>query len=119
MVISPPIISGAGGTDAELQYKNVEVSPSATAAIVYLNTATADMNPFWVKDSLEILPGRIAVPSDAGASVLRGQTKQGLELVMIKQVDIQTSLIKYRVDTRFGVVNTNPEMSGIILFNQV
>jgi len=26
--------------------------------------------------------------------------------------------IKYRLDTLFGVVNKNPEMSGILLFNQ-
>jgi hypothetical protein len=26
--------------------------------------------------------------------------------------------IKYRLDTLFGVVNKQPEMSGILLFNQ-
>ncbi|WP_288076793.1 P22 phage major capsid protein family protein, partial [Pseudomonas sp.] len=53
MTICPPIISGAGGTDAELEYKNCSVTSSSTAAITWLNTVTAYANPFWHKDSLE------------------------------------------------------------------
>ena len=118
MTISPPIISGQGGTDAELQYQNCEVTPSATAAIVFLNTVTANINPFWHKDAIEILPGRYAVPTDSGARVMRATTDQGIELVMTKQYDINTMETFYRCDTRFGVVNKQPEMSGIMLFSQ-
>jgi hypothetical protein len=118
MVISPPIISDQGATDAEAQYQNVIVTPSATANIVFLNTAAAYLNPFWQKDSLEILPGRYAVPADAGVAVMRAATDQGIELVMQKFYDINTMKTKYRLDTLFGVVNKQPEMSGIILFSQ-
>jgi hypothetical protein len=116
--ISPPIISAGGATDAELQYQNVTATPANGAAITFLNTVTANVNPFWQKDALEILPGRYAVPSDAGALVLRGTTDQGLELVMQKQYDINTMRTKFRIDTLFGVVNKQPEMSGIMLFGQ-
>lgn len=117
--ISPPLISGLGLTDAELQYKNCEVvTPAANSAIVFTNTATAPMNPFWQKDAIEILPGRYAVPSDAGADVMRGTTDQGIELVLQKQYDINTMLTKYRVDTLYGVVCKQPEMAGIRLFSQ-
>lgn len=116
--ISPPIISGGGSTDAELQYKNCTATPAAGAAITFLNTATASVNPFWQKDALEILPGRYAVPESAGADVMRGATDQGLELVMTKQFDINTLQTKFRLDTLYGVVNKQPEMSGIILFGQ-
>ena len=116
-VICPPIISGQGGTDAELQYQNCFVrTPAANSAIVWLNTAIRAANPFWHKESIEILPGRYAVPSDAGASVMRATTDQGIELVMQKQYDINTMRTKYRLDTLFGVVNKQPEMNGIILF---
>lgn len=118
MTICPPIISGAGGTDAELEYKNVSVTSSATAAITWLNTATAYANPFWHKDSLEILPGRYAVPTDAGVAVMRASTDQGIELVMQKFYDINTMKTRYRLDTLFGVVNKAPQQSGIILFSQ-
>jgi len=121
LVISPPIIgaTGATPTDAELQYKNVEVvTESATAAINWLNTGASAINVFWQKDSLEILPGRYAIPADAGTAVMRATTDQGVELVMQKFYDIDSMVIKYRLDTLFGVVNKQPEMSGILLFNQ-
>ena len=117
-VITPPIISAQGGTDAELQYQNVIVTPNASATMTRLNSVTAPVNCFWQKDALEILPGRYAVPSDAGVAVMRASTDQGIELVMQKQYDVNTMKTKYRLDTLFGVVNKQPEMSGILLFGQ-
>lgn len=117
LVISPPIISGQGGDAAE-QYQNVAVTANAAAPIVYRNVAAATINPFWQKDSLEILPGRFAIPNDAGVAIMRGTTDQGIELVMQKFYDINTMKIKYRLDTLFGVVNKQPEMSGILIFGQ-
>jgi hypothetical protein len=119
MVISPPIITNQVANDASAQYQNCVINTkSATSAIVFLNTVAAPVNVFWQKDALEILPGRYAVPTDAGAAVMRGATDQGIELVMTKQYDINTMKTKYRVDTLFGVVNKQPEMSGVILFSQ-
>jgi len=119
LVISPPIISAQGGTDAEIQYQNcVFTATASNAAITFLNTVTNYVNPFWFKDSIEILPGRYAVPSDAGASVMRAATDQGIELVMQKQYDINTMKTKYRLDTLFGVVNKQPMMTGVIMFSQ-
>jgi hypothetical protein len=121
LVISPPVISAqaAGATDAEKAYQNCIVSTKgASAAITWLNTVTASVNPFWHKDAIEILPGRYAVPTDAGAAVMRASTDQGIELVMQKQYDINTMKTKYRLDTLFGVVNKQPQMSGIMMFSQ-
>ena len=119
LVISPPIISAQGGTDAELQNQNcVVTSQASNAAIVFLNTASGNMNPFWQREALEILPSRFAVPTDAGAAVMRASTDQGIELVMTKQYDINTMKTKYRLDTLYGVVNKQPEMSGIVMFSQ-
>lgn len=120
MTISPPIIGATGSaTDAQLQYKNVEVTAtSATADINFLNIVAGNINCFWQKDALEILPGRYQVPADAGVAVMRAATDQGIELVMQKFYDINTMTTKYRLDTLFGVVNKQPEMSGIMLFGQ-
>ena len=120
MVISPPIVSGDGGSDVELQYQNCEkVTSSDTAAITFLNTDTAYMNPFWHRDALEILPGKYAIPSGAGSAIMRGSTDQGVELVLQKTYNQNTMKIHYRLDTFYGVVNKQPEMTGIILWNQV
>lgn len=118
IVISPPIISAQGGSEAEKQYQNVSATPANDAVITMLNTATAYANPFWHRDAIELIPARYAVPTNAGAAVLRATTDQGIELVFQKQYDINTMKTKYRLDTMFGVVMVNPEMAGIELFNQ-
>ena len=119
MTISPPIISNQVANDASAEYQNCVVNTkAANSAIVFLNTVAGYANPFWQKDALELLPGRYAVPTDAGTAVMRASTDQGIELVMQKWYDINTMKIKYRLDTLFGVVNKQPEMSGIILFSQ-
>jgi hypothetical protein len=120
LVISPPIIAAtAPATDAELQYKNVElVAAASSAPLNFLNVAASNINPFWRKDSIELLPGRYAVPDGAGVDVLRASTDQGIELVMTKKFDPLTFQTLYTLDTLYGVVMTNPEMAGILLFNQ-
>ena len=120
MTISPPMIgANSSPTAAELQYKNVEViSTSATATVTFLNRNTAGANPFWHKNSIELLLGRYAVPQDQGVDVMRGTTDQGLEVVMSKRFDNSTFTSLYTLDTFFGTVNTNPEQNGIILFGQ-
>ena len=117
--ISPAIIAAdSSPTDAELQYKNVTATPANGAAIVFLNTVTAAVNPFWHKSAIELLPASLAVPTDAGAAILRATTDQGLEVVMQKQFDINTQKTKYRWDTLFGVALLQPEMAGLMLFSQ-
>ena len=49
---------------------------------------------------------------------MRATTDQGIDVVMQKGYDIDTMDIKYRWDILFGVVNKQPEMSGILLFSQ-
>jgi hypothetical protein len=116
--ITPAIISGTGGTDAELSYKNCTAAPASGAAITWLNTVTAGVNCFWKKEAVEILPGRLAVPADQGLAVMRGTTDQGIEIVMTKQAHIETYKSLYRIDAFYGVSVTNTEMAGIMLFNQ-
>ncbi len=119
MTISPPLITNQVANDASAQYQNCTVTTkSATAAITFLNTVTANVNPFWQRDALEILPGRYEVPTDAGVAVMRATTENGVEVVWQKFYDINTMKIKYRLDTVFGVANKQPEMSGIMLFSQ-
>lgn len=118
LVISPPIVSAQGGTEAELQYQNCSVTGAASAAIVFLNVAAKPINPFWVKGAVELIPGRYAVPEGAGAAVMRAKTEQGIEVTMTKQFDIDTLKTKFRLDVFFGVVLLQPEMAGVELFLQ-
>jgi hypothetical protein len=117
--ISPAIVAAdSTPTDAEVQYKNVTATPADGAAITFLNTVTASVNCFWHRDAIELLPASLAIPTDAGADIMRATTDQGVELVMQKQFDINTQKTKYRWDTLFGVAMVQPEMAGIMLFSQ-
>ncbi len=118
MTVSPPIISNQGSTDAEAQYQNVAVTPSATAAITFLNTVAGPVNPFWQEGSIELLPGTYVDDANAGAAVMKAATDQGIEVCMTKQYDIDIKKYKYRWDVFYGVVNLQPEMNGIIIFSQ-
>lgn len=119
LVISPPMITNQVPDDASTQYQNCVINTkSATSALVFLNTVAAAVNPFWQKDAIELLPGRYAVPSNAGVAVMRATTGQGIEVVMQKFYDINTMLTKFRWDIRFGVCMKQPEMAGIMLFSQ-
>lgn len=119
MTISPPLINGSGGSQAELSYQNVVSTATASnSAIVFLNTAAGFLNPFWKKESIYILPGKVAVPSGAGVDLMRATTKQGFEVVMQKGVDIKTGQILTRFDIAWGVANAQPQMNGVIMFSQ-
>jgi hypothetical protein len=118
MTITPPFISGQGGSNAEVCYQNCTATPANGAAITWLNTVAANLDPFWKEDAIELLPGRYAPPSDAGVQVLRATTEQGIEMVLHKFYDINTMLTKYRCDVLFGVAVLNTEMCGIQLFSQ-
>ncbi|MGF6643121.1 P22 phage major capsid protein family protein [Paraburkholderia sp. GAS82] len=116
--ITPPFISGQGGSNAELCYQNVSATPANGAAITWLNIAPSALNPHWKKDAVELLPGRFAMPTDAGVQVLRATTEQGIEIMLSKFASIDTLKTKYRADVFFGVAVLNTEMCGVELFNQ-
>lgn len=120
MTISPPLITGQGATDAELSYQNCNVNTaSATAAIVFINSAAGFQNPFWHRDALVLVPSKDgAVLPETGVAVLRGSTEQGIEVVWYKQFDINTKRTFYRADISFGVTMLQPEMAGILMFSQ-
>lgn len=118
IAISPPIISAdSSPTAAESQYKNVSTVPANGATLTFLNTATGGVNPFWRKDSIELLPsapGR----NPGGMDYLRASTDQGLTIQMTRQAAINDLSGKYRWDCWFGVANLNPEMNGLMMFSQ-
>lgn len=119
LVITPPMVTNQVASDAGAQYQNCVIgTKAANSAIVFLNTVTAPVNCFWQKEAIELLPGRYALPEDGGMNVMRATTDNGIEVVMTKQTDINTYKTKFRVDTRYGVCAKQPEMMGIILFNQ-
>lgn len=118
--ISPPIVSGTGGTRAELEYKNVSQAPANGAAITFLNTVTAPVSVFFQQRAIELIPGTYAVNADDGWNVvLKGTTpKLGLPITYTRQGNINDLSVKGRLEIDYGIGATQPEMIGMQLFNQ-
>ena len=118
--ISPPIISADSiPTDPELQMRNTVAAPAAGAPITFLNTVSAPVNPFWQEDCFEIMPGRYMPAENSGMPTMIATTDSGIQVMMTRQGAINDLTTKYRWDVFYGLVNLQPEMSGVIIFNQV
>jgi hypothetical protein len=116
--ISPPIISATGGTDAEKQYQNVSAAPATGAAITFLNTVASVVAPFWQNDAFEIIPGKYQPKEESGLAIMSATTDNGLTVTMARQGQIGALNTFYRWDVFYGLVNLQPQMSGIELFGQ-
>jgi hypothetical protein len=117
--ISPAIISNGGSTIAGKELQNVTATPANGAALTWLNTVTAELNPFFVKSSLILIPGSFSVDPSDGWQTLRATTpKYGIAIQYTRQGNINDLSVKARWDIDFGTVLTNPQMAGAIAFNQ-
>lgn len=117
--ISPPIIAAdSSPTDPELQYKNVTATPANGAAITWLNTVSGSANPFWHADAFEIVPGKYMPAEDSGMAIMSATTQNGVTVTMARQGEIGALSTKYRWDVFYGLVNKQPQMTGVEMFSQ-
>jgi len=116
--VYPAIIAG-GATRAEVEYQNVTAVPANSASITWLNTVAAELNPFFKRESLLLLPGSYTVDPDDGWQVMRARTELGIGITYIRQAEINDVSVKARWDIDFGTALTNPQLAGVEMFNQV
>lgn len=119
VTISPPIIAAdSAPTDPELQYKNVTATPASGSALTFLNTVAGFVNPFWHKEAMFLIPGNYRPKPDSGLAIMSATTKQGMSVTMARQGAIGDLSTKYRWDCYWGLVNAQPQMSGVEMFSQ-
>lgn len=116
--IYPAIIDAAQGSDASKEYANVSASPANGAAITWLNTTSADLNPFFKRESVLLIPGTFEVENGSGVISTQATTDLGITLVYTKSTDIKTLKSECRFDIRWGTALTNPELAGVQMFGQ-
>jgi hypothetical protein len=116
--VAPAIISGQGATRPEVEYQNVTATPANGATITWLNTVTAPLNPFFVRDTLLLLPGSFSVDPEDGWQTMRATTDLGIAVQYTRQGQINDLSVKARFDIDFGCALTAPNMAGVELFNQ-
>jgi hypothetical protein len=118
ITIWPPIISNQGGSASEKEYQNCTATPAAAAPLTWLNTTTAELNPFFRKDALLLVPGSFVVDAEDGWNVMQATTELGIGVTYARQGEINDLSVKARWDTDFGTSLTNPQMAGVQLFGQ-
>jgi hypothetical protein len=118
ITIYPPIISNQGGSASEKEYQNCTATPAAGAPLTWLNTVTAELNPFFRKDALLLVPGSFVVDPEDGWDVMNATTEIGISVTYARQGEINDLSIKARWDVDFGTSLTNPQMAGTQLFGQ-
>lgn len=116
--VYPAIIDAAEGSDASKEYANVSQTPANGAAINWLNTVTAPVNPFFKRESVLLIPGTFEVETGSGVISTSATTDLGIQLVYTKQTNVNTLLSSCRFDIRWGTALTNPEMAGNQMFGQ-
>lgn len=119
ITIYPAIISNQGGSASEKEYQNVTATPAAATPLVWLNTAAAELNPFFHKSALLLVPGSYVVDPEDGWNVMRARTELGISITYARQGEINDLSVKARWDVDFGASLTNPQMAGVEMFNQV
>lgn len=119
LTIAPAVISNGGSTIAGREYQNVSATPANGAAITWLNTTTAEINPFFSKRAVLLLPGTFTVEQGDGWAVAKATTpKLGLPITYVRQGNINDLSLKARLDIDFGTALLAPDQAGVTMFNQ-
>lgn len=113
-VISPAIVASG-------PYQNVSAAPADGAVITALNTVEATPAVFTTKDAFTLYCSDLnwkALDGSAGTVLDTYTTSSGLQIAFLKQGDISTGKVKYRLSTWCKPNLVDPLRCGIILPNQ-
>lgn len=116
--VAPAIISNGGATRAGAEYQNVTATPANSAALTWLNTTAAEVNPFFVRGALLLVPGTYAVDPEDGWQVMRARTDLGIGITYTRQGEINDLSVKARWELDFGTSLLNPQFAGAEMFGQ-
>lgn len=119
LTVAPSIVSNGGNTVAGREYQNVSATPANGAQITWLNTAIAELNPFFLPSAVKILPGTFEVEPEEGWQVMQAVTpKLGIRIICTWQGGIGDLSSRVRWDCDFGTMLTETQFAGAMQFNQ-
>lgn len=117
-VYPKPIAADDSSLSAEeLAVANINTTIKDAATVVRLNTdASARVNIFWAKESIEVIGGDAPIELLAefgGQQVINSTMSNGQKMYMAYDGDIDTLTFKCRLFTWWGLVNKNPQANGV------
>lgn len=113
----PIAADDAGLSVLEKAYANVNTQILNTVTMNRLNTdASTKTNLFWDKDAVEVLGGTIPAELMAqfsGKKVVNMTMKNGLNMYMVYDGDINDMSFRYRLFTWYGITVKDPSRVGV------
>ena len=121
ITISPPIIVGDGTSQAEDDYANVTAATAGGESLLFLNTATAQSNIFFVNKAVEIIHGQLSDIdlNGAGVSTMVESTDSGIQILFAKGAEVTTLETTYRLTMWMDATVLIRDMCGVVVANQV
>jgi len=113
----PIAANQAGITSLQAAYANIHTAILGTATLTRLNIdATNKTNLFWDKSAVEVLGGTI--PAELfkqydGMKVITDTMKNGLNLYLVYDGNIDTMTFRFRLFTWYGITIKNPSNCGV------
>ncbi|WP_373092843.1 P22 phage major capsid protein family protein [Zhongshania sp.] len=101
----------------EKQYANIDTQIGNLATVDRVNTDTsAKSNLFWDKDAVEVIGGTI--PANLfkqfdGMKVISSTMKNGQEMYLVYDGNIETMNFRYRLFTWYGITVRDPSRVGV------
>ncbi len=124
------VVSGGGGTSVTIspaivasgRYQNVSAAPANAAAITALNDNASSVSPtvFTTKDAIKLYCDELdwdAMEGSAGTVLGTYVTDSGIQVGFLKQGDIMTGSVNYRLSAWCKPNLVDPLKCGIILPN--
>lgn len=113
----PIAYDDAGLSTLEKQYANIDTQILNGATVDRVNTdASNKTNLFWDKDAIEVIGG--SIPANLfkqfdGMDVISSTMKNGQEMYMVFDGNIETMNFRYRLFTWYGITVRDPSRAGV------
>lgn len=115
----PIALDDSGLTVLEKSYANINTQILSGDTVTRLNVdAASKVNPFWCKDSIEVVGGDAPLDllnSFGGMKVVSETMSNGQKMYMAYDATLSTLQFECRLFTWYGITNLNPSANGIAL----
>ena len=111
LVITPAIVASGS-------YKNVTASGASGATLTFINSTQKAASVIFAEGAVELMTGRLAIPTDQGVKVATTTSKNGVPLVFMWSFNQDTLKTKVRVTSLYGTTVLQPEMCALLLASQ-
>lgn len=113
----PIALDDPGLTTLEAAYANIDTQILSAATVDRLNIdASAKVNAFWCKNSIEVTGGDAPIEllsEFGGMKVISSTMSNGQKMYMAYDGDVTTLNFKCRLFTWYGLTNANPSANGV------